>query len=227
MEFDILNILQKKKKKGEFLWVPFSFFLSFFLSVRLSFFQRERRDVGGLGRPGRGGGGGGGRDPNNGGPTSSGRTSALPNQHGRVLLGMRDKHHHRRPEERAMMDVKVGVFFFFFFVCRAWNATRARERSDARTITPIPNSAPDSCKNMDTRSPMTRRRHLWVVNTCTVKNLGQSRDEHSHRESENERHAGGGARVRAARRPKAKELEHVSLLGVSQIDRSWRQWREH
>ena len=107
MEFDTLNILQKKKGGGVSL---VSFFLSFFLSfIRSTFFLSERKremleDLEDLG----GGGGGGGRDPNNGGPTSSRVTSALPNQHGRVLLGMRDKHHHRRPEERAMMDV-VGA----------------------------------------------------------------------------------------------------------------------
>ena len=44
MEFDTLNILQKKKKREEFLWVLFlSFFLSFFRSFDfLSFREKER-----------------------------------------------------------------------------------------------------------------------------------------------------------------------------------------
>ena len=148
-------------------------------------------------------------------------TSALPNQHGRVLLGMRDKHHHRRPEEGDDGRQSRRVFFFFFFVCRAWNATRVREdvRMRAQSLR-FPNSCLDSCKNMDTRSPMTRRRRICGSSTRARWKIKPKRDRHSH---SRKRKTNDTPVVVCGCVPqgdqKAKELEHVSLLGVSQIDR--------
>ena len=168
-----------------------------------------------------GGGGGGGRDPNNGGPTSSRVTSALPNQHGRVLLGMRDKHHHRRPEERAMMDVKVGASSS----SSSSSVVPGTQRVHVKTFGCAHNHSDSEFMSGQlqeygytlTDDPSTA--NLWVVNTCTVKNPSQSAmNTVIERAKTNDTPVVVCGCVPQGDQ-KAKELEHVSLLGVSQIDR--------